>query len=79
MYWVLCVLLQIHYVEVNCVECMTPRLVFEYVLRQLQHKEPSLSNGYQNECRCLNMSEFVYSLKKILPAEEMLVLVRLPC
>ncbi len=51
---------------VNCVECYTPRLMFEHILNHLSHTVPAPSNDFASYARCDNMTDFVRLLAQLL-------------
>ncbi|KAJ1652964.1 hypothetical protein IWQ61_006819 [Dispira simplex] len=48
---------------VSCIECYTPRLVFESILSQFTGSEPSVETGFRSAFKCDNMQDFVYQLR----------------
>ena len=53
------------YVLVDCVECLTSRQMYEYILNELGGQRPSEQVGYSNAIRCDNMNDFIRNLRKI--------------
>ncbi|XP_053571088.1 origin recognition complex subunit 5 [Bombina bombina] len=56
--------LELPHVIVNCVECFSPRLLFEQILNQLHNHCPSAENEYSSYERCDTFNEFVRLYKK---------------
>ncbi|RUP46607.1 hypothetical protein BC936DRAFT_146738 [Jimgerdemannia flammicorona] len=50
---------------INCVECHTPRLVFEHTLNQLTGTVPSHANGYRGFAKCDSLADFVVKLGEV--------------
>jgi origin recognition complex subunit 5 len=49
---------------VNCVECFTPRLLFEHAMDQLIHHEPGYKNGYTSSRKILDVQQFVKCIRE---------------
>ncbi|GAA5812658.1 hypothetical protein MFLAVUS_006115 [Mucor flavus] len=49
---------------VNCVECFTPRLLFEHAFNQLIHHQPSFRNGYTSKRKIDNIQQFVKAIRE---------------
>ncbi|KAM8967885.1 origin recognition complex subunit 5 [Pelodytes ibericus] len=49
---------------INCVECFSPRLLFEEILNKLHHHCPAPENEYSSIERCDTFNEFVRLYKK---------------
>ncbi|RUS17862.1 origin recognition complex subunit 5-like protein [Endogone sp. FLAS-F59071] len=54
-----------HFALVNCVECHTPRLIFEHALNQLTDTVPGHANGYRGYARCDTLGDFVVKLGEV--------------
>ncbi|KAJ2689121.1 hypothetical protein GGH99_002889 [Coemansia sp. RSA 1285] len=54
------------YALVNCIECFTPRLLFERTLNSWAGHKPSPSNRYANYARCENLVDFVNCIRDLL-------------
>jgi len=50
---------------INCIDCYTPRLLFEHCLNKLSGYVPSPDNLYTNYAHCETISEFVHYLIEI--------------
>ncbi|NP_001017013.1 origin recognition complex subunit 5 [Xenopus tropicalis] len=44
---------------INCVECFTPRLLFEQILNHLHHHHPAPENEFSSKERCDTFNDFV--------------------
>ena len=53
------------YVLVDCVECLTSRQMYEYILNELDGQRTSQQVGYTDTIRCDNMNDFIRNLRKI--------------
>jgi origin recognition complex subunit 5 len=49
---------------VNCVECFTPRLLFEHAMDQLIHHKPGFKNGYTSSRKIDNVQQFVKYIRE---------------
>lgn len=54
---------------VNCVECFTPRLLFEHSLDKLMKHRPTFSNGYTSTRKIDNIQQFVKAMRESIPPE----------
>ncbi|KAI8146558.1 origin recognition complex subunit 5 C-terminus-domain-containing protein [Fennellomyces sp. T-0311] len=48
---------------INCVECHTPRMIFEHALNQWCHWTPSVENRFTGVCRVDNVHQFVKNIQ----------------
>ncbi|KAJ2397117.1 hypothetical protein GGI23_003656 [Coemansia sp. RSA 2559] len=55
-----------HYALINCIECFTPRLLFERTLNAWAGHKPEPSNRYANYARCENLVDFVNCVRELL-------------
>ncbi|KAJ1663925.1 hypothetical protein IW140_003812 [Coemansia sp. RSA 1813] len=55
-----------HYAFINCIECFTPRLLFERTLNAWAGYTPAPSNRYANYARCENLVDFVNCVRELL-------------
>lgn len=49
---------------VNCVECFTPRLLFEHAMDQLIHHKPGYKNGYTSSRKINDVQQFVKCIRE---------------
>ncbi|KAI9248261.1 origin recognition complex subunit 5 C-terminus-domain-containing protein [Phascolomyces articulosus] len=49
---------------INCVECHTPRMIFEHALNQWCHWIPSVENQFTGVCRVDNVHQFVKTIQE---------------
>ncbi|KAK9718612.1 Origin recognition complex subunit 5 [Basidiobolus ranarum] len=54
-----------NYAFLNCVECYTPRLLFEHALNQLSGTIPSFENKFKGHARCDSINEFLIQLGQV--------------
>ncbi|KAI9483768.1 MAG: origin recognition complex [Benjaminiella poitrasii] len=54
---------------INCVECFTPRLLFEHSLDDLIKHKPTFSNGYTSSRKIDNVQQFVKAIREHLSPE----------
>ncbi|KAI8988064.1 origin recognition complex subunit 5 C-terminus-domain-containing protein [Mycotypha africana] len=54
---------------VNCIECFTPRLLFEHAFNQISSYKPTHANGYTCSRRLDNIQQFVRAIKEIVPLD----------
>ncbi|KAI9505323.1 hypothetical protein GGI25_003647 [Coemansia spiralis] len=54
------------YALVNCIECFTPRLLFERTLNAWAGHTPNVSNKYANYVRCENLVDFINCVRDLL-------------
>ena len=49
--------------QINCIECSTPRQIFERVINALHSHVPCRANRYENYCRCDDFPEFLHRVR----------------
>ncbi|KAJ1984824.1 hypothetical protein H4R33_004254 [Dimargaris cristalligena] len=54
-----------HAAYISCVECYTPRLVFEHILKQLGDSHPSFETGFLSNVKCDSMQEFISFMRRL--------------
>ncbi|XP_051889855.1 origin recognition complex subunit 5 isoform X1 [Pristis pectinata] len=60
------------HVIVNCVECFSSRMLFEYILNQLQGNWLSSENERTSYLRCNSLNEFVLLFKQVVREQNLL-------
>ncbi|CAH2285379.1 origin recognition complex subunit 5 [Pelobates cultripes] len=63
--------LELPHAFVNCVECFSPRLLFEEILNKLFHHCPAPENEYSSIERCDTLNDFVRMYKKAVTSEDL--------
>ncbi|XP_051889857.1 origin recognition complex subunit 5 isoform X2 [Pristis pectinata] len=63
---------ELPHVIVNCVECFSSRMLFEYILNQLQGNWLSSENERTSYLRCNSLNEFVLLFKQVVREQNLL-------
>lgn len=59
-----------HAAFINCVECYSPKLIFEYALNEWAGTVPCLENGFKGYARCDSPCDFVKHVKSIINKDD---------
>ena len=70
-YLILVNLFQLPHVYLSCIECYTPKLIYEFILNNLSGNVPSPSNDWRSYAKCDNMADFILLLKKVLSEQDL--------
>uniref|UniRef100_A0A8C5MRB1 Origin recognition complex subunit 5 n=1 Tax=Leptobrachium leishanense TaxID=445787 RepID=A0A8C5MRB1_9ANUR len=63
--------LELPYALINCVECFSPRLIYEEILNKLHNHYPAPENEYSSYERCDTFNDFVRMFKKAVVSEDL--------